>query len=129
MEPTLKDLDKKVDKILLALSGDDGLGIRGINHKITETQNQVDNHDGRITKLEDYNKRYNVDDHEKRLSSIEAENRKFKWKSFVKGVGIGAGSASSAFALGSTKAGAALVKAVTAIGAIIFVCYLVMLIL
>jgi hypothetical protein len=102
-DPEIAEIKQMITEIYTAVAGNDKLGVRGMKHR--------------------------VDDHEQRISSIEDQNRKFKWKSFVKGVGIGAGSASSAFALGSTKAGAALVKAVTAIGAIIFVCYLVMLIL
>jgi hypothetical protein len=102
-DPEIAEIKQMVVEIHTAIAGNDKLGLRGLRHS--------------------------VEDHEQRISNIETDNRKFKWKAFVKGVGVGAGSASSAFALGSTKAGAAIVKAVTAIGAIIFVCYLVMLIL
>jgi hypothetical protein len=109
-EPTIKDLSDKLDLLMLATIGDEPLGIKGHVQRLEETQTQVAGHDKRITKLED-------------------ENKKFKLASFVKGVGVGAGSAGSAFALGSTKAGAVVVKFITALGAVIFVCYLVMIVI
>jgi len=109
-EPTLKDIYDEVKLLVVAVTGDEKMGIKGTNQRLEETQQQVNGHEKRITKL-------------------EAESKKFKVMSFVKGIGVGATSASSAFAIGSGKAGAAIAKIATALGAIIFVCYCLMLIL
>jgi hypothetical protein len=105
--PITKDIADKLDKIYLAVVGDDKLGIKGTNQRLQETQGIVDDHGKRITKIEDY-------------------NRRKKWAVWMKGVGIGFG---SGMALGGTKIGAAVAKVLTAAGAAIFLMYLLMLIL
>lgn len=103
--PTIKDLDDKLDKIYLAVVGDEKLSIKGTNQRLEETQQQVDGHHVRITKL-------------------ESENKKNKWIAFAKGIGVGA---SGVTAVSATKAGAAIAKIITAAGAAIFLFYLIML--